>query len=104
MKTLVEKRESPDTAEFLKWLQAVAHGGCVQIEGKRMSMKPGIRQAQRVRIAPSFVFNHPRLNAALTSSMRAYGSQWQASADGARIAGKIDFAAFLLRAQCVTEL
>ena len=77
--------------------------GGVQIEGKRMSMKPWIRQALRVQIAPSLVFNHPRLHAALTSSMRAYGSKWQASADGARIAGKIDFAAFLRRAQCVSE-
>ena len=69
-------------------------------------MKPGIRQALRVQIAPSFVFNHPRLYAALRSAMKAYGSKWAASkehAGGVRIAGKTDLAAFLLRAQCTTE-
>ena len=106
LKTLVEKRHSPTTAESLNWLKAVAHGGCIDSEGKRWKMKPGIRQALRVQIAPSFVFNHPRLYQALRSAMRAHGSKWVASRDyagGVRIAGKTDFTAFLLGAQCATE-
>ena len=106
METLVKKRDSPNTAEFQNWLKAVAYGGCIEIKGKRVKMKPGIRQAQRVWIAPSFVFKHARLYAALRAAMRAYGSKWAASkeyAGGVRIAGKTDLTAFLLRAQCAAE-
>ena len=106
LKTLVQKRETPKTAEFLNWLKAVAHGGCIESEGKRVKMKPGIRRAQRLQIAHSFVFNHPKLYQALRQAMRAWGSKWAVSreyAGGVRIAGKTDLTAFLLRAQCATE-
>ena len=106
LKTLVQRRETPKTAEFLNWLKAVAHGGCIESEGKRVKMTPGIRRNQRLQIAPAFAFNHPSLYQALRSAMRAHGSKWVASRDyagGVRIAGKTDFTAFLLGAQCATE-
>ena len=61
LKTLVKKRESPNQAESLNWLTAVAHGGSVEVEGKRTKMTPGIRKAQRLDISPSFVFRYPQI-------------------------------------------
>ena len=60
LQTLVQKRKSVNTAETLNWLTAVAHGGSVEVEGKRTKMTPGIRKAQRLDISPSFVFRYPK--------------------------------------------
>ena len=103
LETLVKKRESPNTAESLNWLTAVAHGGRVEVDGKRVTMTPGIRKAQSLNISQGFVFSYPRLYESLRSAMRAYGSKWAARKDGVRIAGRADLTAFLLKVQRAAE-
>ena len=103
LKTLVKKRESLSQAQSLNWLTAVAHGGSVEVEGKRVKMTPGIRKAQRLDITPVFVYRHPKIYESLRSVMRAYGSKWTRKDGGVRIAGKTDLTAFLLKVQCAAE-
>ena len=87
-------------------MTAVAHGGSVEVEGKRTKMTPGIRKAQRLDITDGFILNHTRLYESLRSSMRAYGSKWKQRKDGdpgVRIGGRIDLIAFLLTVQRAAE-
>ena len=99
LETLVKRRETPSTTELLKWLKAVAHGGAVECEKKRMTLKPGIRSALQVQLASSFVLNHPQLSGALRSTIALPGSKWQLSKapSSLRVAKKSDFVALLLR-------
>ena len=106
LQTLVKKRQPPDTAETLNWLTAVAHGGRVEVDGKCVTLTPGIRKAQRLDITNGFMLNHTRLYESLRSSMRAYGSKWKQRKDGdpgVRIGGRIDLIAFLLTVQRAAE-
>ena len=87
-------------------MTAVAHGGSVEVEGKRTKMTPGIRKAQRLNIAPGFILRHPKLYESIRSAMRAHGSKWKANKDGGpgvRIAGRTDLTAFLLKVQRAAE-
>ena len=104
LKTLVKKREPLSPAQAQNWLTAVAHGGSVEVEGKRVKLTPGIRRAQCLDISKSFMVNYPKLFASLRSAMRAHGSRWTAPKagqkdGGVRIAGKTDLTAFLLKVQ-----
>ena len=104
--TCLQTLESPNTAETLNWLTAVAHGGRVEVDGKRVTMTPGIRKAQRLDITNGFMLNHTRLYESLRSSMRAYGSKWKQRKDGdpgVRIGGRTDLIAFLLAVQRAAE-
>ena len=103
LQTLVQKRKSVNTAETLNWLTAVAHGGRVEVDGKCVTLTPGIRKAQRLNVSDGFILSHPRIYESLRAAMRAYGSKWARKDGGVRIGGKTDLIAFLLTVQRAAE-
>ena len=103
LQTLVKKRKSLNTAETLNWLTAVAHGGRVEVDGKCVTLTPGIRKAQRLNVSDGFILSHPRIYESLRAAMRAYGSKWARKDGGVRIGGKTDLIAFLLTVQRAAE-
>ena len=104
LETLVKRRETPSTAELLKWLTAVSHGGNTECEGKRWRLQPGVRSELNVRMDPVFVFKYPTLAGALRSSIAASRGKWTAGrgASSLNIAGKTYFLTMLLRARRAT--
>ena len=101
LETWVKRQESPSTAELLRWLEVVSHGGDIECENKRWRLQPGIRSQMKVRLDPIFAFNHPNVARAIRSSIVQSSGKWTASggASSLKVKQKADVLTMLLQAR-----
>ena len=99
LETLVKQRENPSTAELLRWLEVVSHGGDIECENKRWRLEPGVRSQLTIRLDPIFAFNHPNVARAIRSSIVASSGKWTASggASSLNVKHKADVLTMLLQ-------
>ena len=62
LESMVKQRVTdPDSTTLLAWVKAIAHGGLVKCNGRKMALQPGLQNACNVKLSPEFVQKHVSL-------------------------------------------
>jgi hypothetical protein len=102
---VTQRMKDPDTETLLAWLQAIATGGAVECEGKRLTLRSSLSVACSIKLDTEFVNKHGALAEAFRSAASRSKGKWHLAAAAAmcthHISRKRDVVAFLLHCRRV---
>ena len=81
---VTQRMKDPDTETLLAWLKAIATGGAVECEGKRLTLRSSLSVAGSIKLDTEFVNNHGALAEAIRSTASRSKGKWHLAAAAAK--------------------
>ena len=77
---VAQRMIDPDTETLLAWLKAIATGGAVECEGKRLTLRSSLSVACSIKLDTEFVNKHGALAEAIRSTASRSKGKWRLAA------------------------